>query len=220
MDRNLLSFCSFCQNKTDEELRELDCHIDHSISRYDRNKHIAHQGEPITELYMLIEGSARTEVVSESGLKLPLEVLTAPCPLASPHLFADDNSFPYDIIALEPCRVARISRETVEDQMTACRGFLRGFLAFNAQQIRTLSHRVNVFAHKGIKAKVAFHILTIAQQGDFRFASSITQLAKYFGVERPSLSRILSEMKRDKLIDYRNRNGRILNAEALRKLVM
>ena len=220
MDRNLLSFCSFCQNKTDEELRELDCHIDHSISRYDRNKHIAHQGEPVTELYMLIEGSARTEVASESGLKLPLEVLTAPCPLASPHLFADDNSFPYDIIALEPCRVARISRETVEEQMTACRGFLRGFLAFNAQQIRTLSHRVNVFAHKGIKAKVAFHILTIAQQGDFRFASSITQLAKYFGVERPSLSRILSEMKRDKLIDYRNRNGRILNAEALRKLVI
>lgn len=220
MNRNMLFFCSFCRDKSDEELYKLDCHIDHTISRFDRNKYIAHQGDPIRDLYMLLEGQVRTEMVSSTGIVLPVEFISAPAPLAAAFLFATDSRFPVDVIATEPSRVARIPRSAVEEQMATCPGFLRGFLTFSADRMRMLSDRVRVFGYKGIKSKLAYHILLHERDGDFQMGHSITWLAEYFGVERPSLSRAISELKRDGIIAYRNGRGTILNAAALREMAL
>ena len=220
MDRNMLFFCSFCRHKTDDELHQLDCHIDHSISRHERNRYIAHQGDPIRDLYMLLDGQVRTEMVSSTGIVLPVSIISAPAPLAAAFLFATDSRFPVDVIATEPCRVARIPRSAVEGQMASCPGFLRGFLTFSADRMRLLSDRIKVFGHKGIKSKVAYHILLNEHQGEFKMGHSITWLAEYFGVERPSLSRAISELVRDGIIAYRNGNGTILNAAALREMAL
>lgn len=220
MDRKMLFFCSYCRDKTDEELLDIDCHIDHSISRYDRNRYIAHQGDPIRDLFMLLEGQVRTEMVSSTGIVLPVSVIDAPAPLVAGFLFATDSRFPVDVIATEPCRVARIPRSAVEEQMAACTGFLRGFLTFSADRMRALSDRIQVFGHKGIKSKVAHHILLREHQGEFSMGHSLTWLAEYFGVERPSLSRAISELVRDGIIAYRNGRGTILNATALREMAL
>jgi len=219
MNKDLLFFCSFCREKTEEEIARIKCTIEHSMKTYKRGEYIACQGDVVTFLFMLSKGRVKTEMVADSGMTIPVEELSAPYPLAAAFIFADNNRFPVDVIAAEDCEIVRISKKSVEKQMAECPGFLRGFLAYNANRIQFLSERLKIFAQKGIKAKVAYYILLRAKQGRFEFDRSIASLAGYFGVERPSLSRAISEMSRDGIIEFKGGAGRITDISKLKDLM-
>ncbi len=218
--QDLLFFCTMCRDKSADELEKLKCTIPHTTKTFKRGEHIAYQGDRVLHLIMLVRGKIKTEIVSNSGVTLPIEELTAPYPLAAAFLFADDNRFPVDVTALEDCEVIFISKESVEKQMAKCPGFLRGFMAFNANRMQYISERLKLFAQKGIKAKVVYYILSKEQGGKFDLGKSVTALADYFGVERPSLSRAISEMVQKGIITFDSGKGEILDFKALEKLLI
>lgn len=215
----MLFFCTTCRNRSPEEIERIDCTIDHKIETFKRGELIASQGDIISGLYMLIKGKVKTEIISNSGLAVSVEEITAPYPLAAAFVFADKNQFPVEVTALEDCEIALISKLSVEKQMAKCPGFLRGFMAFTANRVQFLSERLKVFSHKGIKAKVAYYILQHDNNGSFELGRSISSLAEYFGVERPSLSRAISEMARDGIIEFESGKGSILKYNDLKELL-
>lgn len=219
VNRDMFFFCSSCKNKSDEELERIECSVDFSLKHYSRGEHIAYQNDRVQYFYLLKTGRVRTEIVSDSGIVLPMEEMSAPFPLAVAFLFADNNRFPVDVIALEECEVMLIGKESLEKQMAACPGFLRGFLAFTANHMQYLSQRLKIFAHRGIKAKVVYYIMSIEKHGEFDIGRSVTSLAGYLGVERPSLSRAISEMVDEGVITFSSGKGKILNYKALQELL-
>lgn len=216
MERELLFFCTKCHDKSDEEIARIKCSIEHTVKRYKKGEYLAYQGDTITHLFFLTKGSVKTLMVSFSGRAIEIEELSAPYPLAAAFLFAEDNHFPVDVIAVQDVEVIIIAKEIIEKQMAKCNGFLRGFLAFNANRVRFLSDRLKLFSQKGIKAKIAYYILQRDKYGHFDFGRSITALAEYFGVERPSLSRSLSEMVKDGIIEYKDGTGKITDYNQIR----
>lgn len=213
-------FCSMCRDKAPEDIAAIKCSIEHTVKSYVKGEHIAFQNDRINHLYLLNRGRVKTEIVSDSGQALPVEEILAPYPLAAAFLFADDSRFPVDIIAIDDCELVLIKKSTIEKQMATCVGFMRGFMAFSANRMKFLSDRLKLFSHRSIKAKLAFYILSHEKKGEFQLNSTITNLAEYFGVERPSLSRALSEMERDGIIDYQTGYGKILNPQAMQNLLM
>ena len=93
-------------------------------------------------------------------------------------------------------------------------------MALNANRMQYFSERLKIFAQKGIKAKIVYYILSREQNGEFDLGRSVASLAEYFGVERPSLSRALSEMVRDGIITFQNGKGKILNNNRLSELLL
>ncbi|MDR2917698.1 MAG: Crp/Fnr family transcriptional regulator [Tannerella sp.] len=219
MDSGLLFFCTACCEKSQEEITRIKCTIEHTIKAYKRGECIARQGDRVMSLYMLSKGRVKTEIVSDSGLTLSIEEISAPYPLAAAFLFADENHFPVDVTALEDCEIILISKTSIEKQMTKCTAFLRGFMAFIANRVQFLSERLKIFSQKGIKAKIAYYILQRDKNGSFELGRSISSLADYFGVERPSLSRAISELVRDGIIDYEAGKGRILSYNEIKELL-
>ena len=218
--RDLLFFCSPFKDKSDQEIEKIRCNISHIVKEYKKGEHIAFQGDKVQSLLMLIKGKVKTEMVSNSGLALAMDEISAPYPLAASFLFADDNRFPVDVIALQDCEVLFISKETIEKQIAKCPGFLRGFMSFNANRMQYISERLKLFAQKGIKAKLVYYILLHEESGKFDLERSVSSLAEYFGVERPSLSRAISEMVKDGIITYQNGKGEILNFSSLENLLV
>ncbi len=219
MDADLLFFCTMCREKSPKEIENISCEIDHKIKHYKRGDLIASQGDRISHLYMLTKGKVKTEIIPKSGLTVSVEEITAPYPLAAAFIFADNNRFPVEVTAMEDCEVILISKSSIEKQMAKCPGFLRGFMAFTANRVQFLSERLKIFSQKGIKAKIAYYILQQDKNGTFELGRSIASLAEYFGVERPSLSRAISEMVRDGIIEYENGKGKILNYNDLKELL-
>jgi len=219
MNTDLLFFCSICREKSPAQIEELKCTIEHTTKHYKRGELIACQGDRVSYLYMLSKGKVKTEIISDSGLTISVEEISAPYPLAAAFIFADNNRFPVDVTAMEDCEVILISKDSVEKQMAKCPGFLRGFMAFIANRVQFLSDRLKIFSQKGIKSKIAYYILQHDKNGTFELGRSVASLAEYFGVERPSLSRALSEMVKDNIIAFEAGKGKILNYNKIKELL-
>ncbi len=209
-------FCTDCTH----------CTVNYTVKTYVRGQYIAYQGDWVAHFYMLSKGRVKTQIVGESGVVMPMEEMTAPYPLAVAFLFADNNSFPVDVIALEDCQVLLIKKEEVEKQMARCPGFMHGYLAFVANHMQYLSHRLKVFAHKGITSRLVYYILSKSSreemaQGVFTLGRSVASLAAYMGVERPSLSRALGDLEREGVLtfDSATGKGRILDFIRFRVLL-
>lgn len=218
-DRIMRFFCRKCGNSPSETGPQPQCTIPHTVRAYSKGEYVAYQGDEVTSLYMLTKGRVKTEIVSDPGLTLQIDDIKAPYPLAPAFLFADNNRFPVDVIAQEDSEVILVRKECVEMQMARCPDFLRGFMAFTANRMQFLSERLKIFSLKGIKTKVAFYILQRTRNGEFEMGRSISSLAEYFGVERPSLSRAVSEMVRDGIIEYEAGRGRILDVKAIKEML-
>lgn len=74
---------------------------------------------------------------------------------------------------------------------------------------------------RSLKSKVAHYILdnTTPQKPHFVPKHNQTQLAEYFGVQRPSLARTLSELVGYGVIDTNNRKITVLDRQGLQALV-
>lgn len=219
MNPLLMFFCPSCRHNNIKETEEISCDIEHTAKKYKKGDVIASQGAIISYLYMLTKGRVKTEIISNSGLTVSVEEISAPYPLAAAFLFADNNRFPVEVTALEACEVVMISKAAIENQIASCPGFLRGFMAFAANRIQFLSERLKIFSQKGIKAKIAYYIIQHDKNGVFELGRSIASLAEYFGVERPSLSRAISEMSCDGIIEFKAGRGRILKYNELKELL-
>ena len=201
------------------ELEQITCTIPHTDKQYKSGENIAYQGDKVNHLLMLTRGRVKTEIVSSSGMTLPVDEIGAPYPLAAAFLFAENNRFPVDVIALQECDVMLIPKETIEAKMRECPQYMRGFMAFNANRMQYISERLKRFAQKGIKGKIVYYILSRERDGEFKLGRSIASLAEYFGVERPSLSRAMSEMVKEGIITLLAGKGQILDFKALEKLL-
>ncbi|MGL4364818.1 MAG: Crp/Fnr family transcriptional regulator [Bacteroidales bacterium] len=219
--KDLPFFCTMmCSNHSAEKVERSACTIPHILKQFKKGARIASQGDKVLQLMILIKGKVKVDMVTSSGFAMPLEELQAPQPLASAFLFADDNHLPMDIVAKKDCEVLFIAKEAFENQMRHCSNFMRGVMAFNANRMQHISDRLKIFAQKGIKAKMVYYILSREINGNFDLGQSIASLSKYFGVERSSLSRAISEMVNDGLISFQLRKGKIINFTALEELLV
>jgi hypothetical protein len=78
-------------------------------------------------------------------------------------------------------------------------------------------HKIRIMGQKSIRAKLSVYLRTISgdeDRGDLRGMNQ-TQLARYLGVERSALSREMSHLRDEGIIDYDRRTLRVLDKSFL-----
>lgn len=194
----------------------------YSIKFHKKNEVIFRQGDICDALNVLMSGSVKTEMVTESGNLMGIEIIKAPRPLAPAFLFSDNNRFPVDVTTLEDAEVLRIPKDEVIRLMTTQPDFMQQFLTHNANRTQFLTNRLQLLSIKTIKGKIAHFLLEQADEHGTTFSLSRnqTELADFFGVARPSLARSLSEMVKEELIRNDKKEFTILNSKGLRDLLI
>ena len=71
-----------------------------SCTQYPKNELVFRQNDICDSLYLLSKGSVKTEMITENGNLLGIEIIHAPRPLAPAFLFSEDNRFPVDVRVL------------------------------------------------------------------------------------------------------------------------
>ena len=213
-----LILCPICKNIPDKERENFLNELKFKTKSFKKGEWIAQQGDIVKVLYILLRGSVKAEMIADSGTVLNIETIYAPNPLAPSLLFAENNEFPVDVVALEECEIILVSKDSVMKQLASNETFLQGFMAYNANRTHFLSERLKFLSTKTIKGKLAQYILGKSTNMVFNLGMNQTALAEYFGVARPSLSRSLSEMIDDEIISLKGKHGKVLNFTKLRKL--
>lgn len=193
-----------------------------SIKNFRKNDVLFRQGDLCDALYVVMTGSVKTEMISESGNLIPIETIQAPRPLAPAFLFSDKNFFPVDVTALSSVELLRIPKAEVIRLMTIRPDFMQQFMTHNANRTQFLSQRLQLLSIKTIKGKIA-HLLLDSFQGKgstFKLDKNQTELAEYFGVARPSLARSISEMIEEEIIAVDKKEYTILQLNKLKELLI
>ncbi len=182
---------------------------------------VARQGDQIKHLYLLVKGIVRTEMITQEGNSLEIEFIDAVRPLAPAFVFAQNNRFPVDVITIEECHFLLIPKEVWLSEMMRNETLLTNFLQLNSNMTVFLSQKLQMISIKSIKGKLSLFILehTTEEKNQFTLKRNRTQLAEYFGVQRPSLARTMSELVDKGIISIDKRQVTVLKRDELRKVL-
>ena len=223
-----LSQCPLCSVIPQERIHEFFSGISLKVNKFSKGDTIARQGDICKHLYILVEGAVKTEMVTESGGLLTVEVIKAPKPLASAFLFAENNTFPVDVTATEDSTVLIINRDDVIELFRRDAKFMERYLKYNSNKTQFLSNKLQLLTIKTIRGKLAHYLLeqlslchsVSPSVNTFVMDKNQTELAKYFGVSRPALARTFSELQQEKIISADRNKVTVLKIQALRNLIL
>lgn len=219
----ILSNCPVCKSISRENAEEIIQNNRLRINEFKKGDSIARQGDTCKHLYILARGEVTTEMITENGGLLTIEKIKAVKPLASAFLFAEKNLFPVDVIALEDSVVMTISKDDVIMLFQRDPRFLQSYLAYNSDKTQFLTNKLQMVTIRTIRGKLAGYLLEQLMKchsispsiNTFYTDKNQTELAKYFGVTRPALARILSEFQQEGMIRSERNKITVLNKTAL-----
>ncbi|MDX2444244.1 MAG: Crp/Fnr family transcriptional regulator [Bacteroidales bacterium] len=193
----------------------------YTLKRYQKNDIIALAGQPCNHLIIIISGSLRAEMVDFSGKTLKVEDITAPRAIASGFLFGKNNSFPVNVLVNEDAQILSIPKDSVLDHLKSNEIFQVNFLNNISNFIHFLTERIYFLSFKTIREKIAQYLLNLSssEKSFVVLPKSLTNLSEYFGVERPSLHRVLNELEKDGIILADRRKIQIIDRNRLIKIV-
>ena len=161
-----------------------------------------------------MKGTLITEMLTEEGNIIKIEELVPSDVIASAFVFGKNNSFPVDLSAKDEAEILFVERKEFLKLLFSQEKILENFLNEISNKTQLLTSKIwNSFNNKTIKKKFCDYVKRNQKNNEF-FIENLGALAEFFGVERPSLSRVLSELVKDEKLERIGRNKyRILDGE-------
>lgn len=196
--------------------------LKYSVRYYKKNDIVFLQGDLCDALYLVTSGSVKTEMTTESGNTLGIEIIKAPRPLAPAFIFSANNRFPVTVTALENLEILRIPQNEIVRLMSINPQFMQQFLQHNANRTQFLTNRLQLLTIKSLKGRVAHFLLEQSEEhgNPFILNRNKTELAEFMGVARPSLARSISEMIEDGIIKVKRNEYHIIDQKKLHELLI
>jgi CRP/FNR family transcriptional regulator, dissimilatory nitrate respiration regulator len=195
--------------------------IKYRVRKYSAGSVIAISGEEVTSLHIVISGMVKGEMVDYEGRTLKIEDIGAPRALAPAFLFGSGNRFPVNVTSVTEAELLVIDKGDFVKLLASNDHLLTNYLDTISNRSQFLSDKIKFFTFKTIKGKLANYILEKAGNNlnKIRFGRTQQELADFFGVARPSLSRALSDLENDGFITAEGKDITIHNREGLVAMV-
>lgn len=178
----------------------------YEIKKYSPNESIAFRGDEVRGLYIILKGTLTTEMLTEEGNVIKIEELVPSDVIASAFVFGKKNSFPVDLNAKDKAEILFIERKEFLKILFSKEKILENFLNEVSNKTQLLTSKIwNSFNNKTIKKKFCDYVKK-NQKNNLFSIQNLGALAEYFGVERPSLSRVLSDLVKDEKLERIGRN--------------
>ena len=202
-------------NNIDEEtIKNILEKTRYEIKNYSPNESIAFRGDEVKGLYIILKGTLITEMLTEEGNVIKIEELVPSDVIASAFIFGKKNSFPVDLAAKDEAEILYVERKEFLKLLFSQEKILENFLNEISNKTQLLTSKIwNSFNNKTIKKKFCDYVKKNQKDNLFSI-QNLGALAEFFGVERPSLSRVLSDFVKDEKLERIGRNKyKILDEE-------
>ena len=202
-------------NNIDEEtIKNILEKTRYEIRNYSPNESIAFRGDEVKGLYIILKGILITEMLTEEGNVIKIEELVPSDVIASAFIFGKKNSFPVDLAAKDEAEILYVERKEFLKLLFSQEKILENFLNEISNKTQLLTSKIwNSFNNKTIKKKFCDYVKKNQKDNLFSI-QNLGALAEFFGVERPSLSRVLSDLVKDEKLERIGRNKyKILDEE-------
>jgi len=197
LDKTCVIFKGFTLDEIEDILRNTNA----IEKQYKKGEYLIRNGRFVSHFYVILEGIARSEIIDTKG-KL-LKIMEHTDVLAADMLFSD-KAFPLDILAQSDVKVLVFQRDKWFEAMQQYPRLMRNFLSKLAETTDVLLEKIKCLSFRSLRERYIVYILSLAdeQESDkIIIHKSQNELAQFFGVNRPSLSREVREMHNQGLIE-------------------
>lgn len=205
MIKNLKGAVIF-NNLDDKAIKEILEKTKYEVKKYSSNEAIAFRGDEVKGLYIILKGTLITEMLTEEGNIIKIEELVPSNVIASAFIFGKNNNFPVNLSAKDEVEIFFVEKKEFLKLLFSEEKILENFLNEISNKTQLLTSKIwNSFNNKTIKKKFCDYVKR-NQKNNELFIENLGALAEFFGVERPSLSRVLSDLVKDEKLERVGRN--------------
>lgn len=175
------------------------------ISSYEKNNILHFSGETCLNLEIILSGSVVVERIDEAGNLMTIAEFFSDDILGGNILFSKNPYYPMTITAKQKTIIVEIKRNRLLQLFSENNYFLSCYLEFVSDHAAILGDRIMHYVNKTIRESILSYLLYESKrQTSNQILLNITKkaLAEKIGVQRTSISRELTKMKNDGLIDF------------------
>ena len=192
-----------------------------NLCSYSSRQNIFFEGDPANGFHIVISGKVKIFKLSSEGREQILHIFGPGEPFGEAAVFAGIN-FPANATALEPTQTFYIDRAKFVALLNKKPHLAMNLLAVLSKRLMIFARMIGDLALKEVPGRLATYLLISSAQkngaSSFDLDLSKTQLASLLGTIPETLSRILSKMQKDKIIEVRGARIKILDFEGLRQI--
>ena len=186
----------------------------YKVSEIKKDQFVGRSGDAPKGISIVLRGSVRGEMLDFSGKAITIENIESPNLLAPAFLFGKKAHLPVDIIANEATEILFISKVHFVELMQMDGRILSNFLDIVSGRTQFLAEKINFLSFKTIREKYLHFILGLQKQNGLKkIVMSQTQgkLSELFGVSRPALAKVISELNEEGVIRTKGKEVEILD---------
>lgn len=206
-----------------DALRALLDELGAVVRSYGRGETLVLAGQPNRRIGVVLSGAIEAYRPAPEGGRLPITHM-GPGGVFGDVLGGSSLASPVTVVAAAACEVLLLPYEQLLQPGSdpARQRVLQNLVRTISDKYFLLSRRVDLLVLKSLRAKVCAYLLSEAELHHsltFTIPYSRIQLADYLNCDRSALSRELSLMQRDGLLETYRSSFKIMDAEALRAMV-
>ncbi|MBR0576696.1 Crp/Fnr family transcriptional regulator [Proteiniclasticum sp. BAD-10] len=204
------------QQMTEEEIRELVDLSSCTLEVYEKDTLVVQENDPCSTLGVVLEGKLHIQQYDRSGDALTINVFRHGDCFGAPLLFTPHPLYPFTLLTLTPSTVLFIPFEQLTRMLRENPTFNHNYLAFLSRHILVLKNKIKILSHNDVRSRLMIYLsreMDLAESPRFTLRHKKTEIAEIIKVARPSVSRELTNMERDGLLELRGQQVEILLPE-------
>ncbi|RKX80862.1 MAG: hypothetical protein DRZ90_09790 [Spirochaetes bacterium] len=204
-----LSLCPLFQNVALDKLPVLLNSVRAEVEEYPAGTMVRHQGDRYEGLIIVAEGILETRIDDGSGRGMMVEYFRPVSMVASAVLVSSNPVLPVSLIARKDVTLISFKRDELFSLFSREPAVLKAYMADAGDKVRFLTKKLRLLRFGTLRQRIADHLLSLALEQETdrpRWRHGREQMADLLGVARPSLSRELSMMSQEGLIQKMNRS--------------
>lgn len=169
---------------------------DLTIKKYKKEEILYYFNQVCEEVSFVKKGTIRIVNYSIDGQEEVLSIINEHELFANALIFSIPNRYLGDVIASKDCEIINIKKKSLESLLQNDLEFLNDYINILSIKTIEMTQRNKVLLHRSIKDKI-FSYLELHNKC---LSISITSLSKELSIPRPSLSREINNLIRDKVL--------------------
>ena len=212
-DIEILKNLALFKGLNDNEIIEIKEFLS-DAKTYDNKEIIFNTGDPINYFGILLRGQVDLSIEDVFGNKAILSKLTGPALFAESVLIGGVGEIPLSVVASDNSEVIFFDYKAYKSSgSTSLITVQDNLIKILAGKNLFMRDKLNLLSLPSTRAKILYFLSNEARKRKskyFEIDFNISELAQFLNLNRSSLSRELSKLKKEGLIDYDNKTFRIL----------
>ncbi|QVK18721.1 Crp/Fnr family transcriptional regulator [Mycoplasmatota bacterium] len=177
----------------------------YSVRNFSKQQVIAFSDDCCSSIGIVLKGQIKIEQLHANGKRNIINTLNEYDIFGEILLFANEPTYPYEIIAVSNCEVLFITKPILLKIFKEDINILEKFLYHISNSYMNLNKYIKLITKKTIVCKLAYYLIYYAHITENNFTYEIdtkTHLAELIGVERQSLIRELNNLQKNNRLFY------------------